>query len=368
MRLEEDTKLDFNDILIVPQRSSLDSRANVSLERVYKFPHSKRTWTGLGIISSNMDTTGSFAMAKELSKHKMLTALHKYYSEDELVDFFINNRDIWDNVFYTIGTSEKDLSKLMSVSLRVYKHFNSNSENDKTSIEEDADALDFFPHMICLDVANAYTQNFVSHLQMIRGLFQNAIILAGNVVTGNMTEELILKGADIVKIGIGSGSVCHTRIKAGVGFPQASAIDSCSYQAHGLNGHICSDGGITCVGDIAKAFSIGADFVMVGGMFAGTDECEGEWIEKDGEKYLKFHGMSSKEAQDKWNGGLASHRASEGKEVPIKSKGSIKDIVQDIKGGISSACTYIGCSKIKDMPKCASFIKVNRQYNKIFGE
>jgi len=368
MRIKEGTALDFDDVLLVPQRSSLDSRSEVVLERTFKFRHSPRVMEDvIPIIAANMDTCGSIAVAKALAKHKMLTALHKFYTEDQLVDFFVENQNIWKNVFYTIGTSTKDLEKLMNVCLKVASkiwNINGKDEDERLEIRKR------FPEMICLDVANAYCESFVAHLKIIRKLFPDTIILAGNVVTGNMTEELILSGADIVKIGLGSGSCCLTRIKAGVGVPQVAAINECSYQAHGLSSRICSDGGVKNVADICKAIAIGGDFVMIGGFFGGVDECDGEWIydEEGNKKAIKFHGMSSKEAQEKWNGGMGNYRASEGKEVVIPYKGPIDNVVQEILGGLRSACTYSGASRLKDLPKCAEFVKVNRTHNKVFGE
>ena len=370
MRIDNDVKLDFDDVLIIPQRSSLSSRSEVDLSRTYKFPHCSRSWSGIGIIASNFDTVGTFEMAKALGKQRMIVALHKFYPVDKLVEFFVENINLWDNVFYTIGANSKDWDKLIQVKEKVAEIIHKES----IYMEENWEAS--FPRMLCIDVANGYQEFFSDWVAKSRKEYPNSIIMAGNVVTGNMTEELILNGADIIKIGIGSGSVCRTRIKAGVGFPQLSAIDECSYQAHGLKGHICSDGGITNPGDAAKAFSAGADFVMLGGFLAGSDECEGEWeyeiTEEDDltnkKKGLRFYGMSSKEAQDKHNGGLSDYKSSEGKCVTVEYKGPVIDILNDITGGIRSCCSYVGCSKIKDLPKCASFIMVNKTHNTVFGQ
>lgn len=342
MRIKEGIGLDFKDVLIVPQRSSLDSRIQVQLTRTFKFRHSQRELQCLPVIAANMDTTGSFEMAKKLASFQMLTALHKHYTVAELVDFFNNNKDIWQYVFYTIGANDKDLEKLQEVIIEL-----------KT-----AD----FPRMICLDAANGYTQNFVEHLKKIRLKFPDAIIMAGNVVTGNMTEELILSGADIVKVGIGGGSLCLTRLKTGVGFPQLSAVNECSYYAHGLNAHVCSDGGIQMAGDVCKALCGGGDFVMIGGLFMGYDENSG----KKENDTLQIHGMSSKRAMELHYGQMASYRTSEGRETSVKLKGSIEPMLRDVCGGVASCCTYIGCSKIKDMPKCAEFTRVNNTYNRMF--
>ena len=359
MRIKDGEYLDFRDVLLVPQRSSLDTRADVTLERTFTF-RSGETLTCCPIIAANLDTVGTFEMAKALAKHKMLVALHKYYPVYALANFYSNYQDS-QYAFYTIGTSLDDFEKLCMVQEKI------------------GESAEDFPELICLDAANAYTGTFETALKRVREKFPRSVILAGNVVTGNMTEELLLSGADIVKVGIGGGSLCTTRIKTGVGVPQLSAVDLCAYQAHGLNGHVCSDGGITCVGDIAKALCAGADFIMLGGYLAGTDECEGEWINRAdyelmdlfgevdytvvNKKYLKAYGMSSKAAMDKYNGGMAAHRTSEGRELEIPAKGPVNDLLQDIRGGLASCCTYIGCLKIKDMPKCAEFIRVKKQYN-----
>ena len=193
--------------------------------------------------------------------------------------------------------------------------------------------------------------------------------MAGNLVGGSMTKELVLNGADIVKVGIGPGSVCETRIVAGVGYPQLSAIDEAAYEAHGIGGLICADGGCTRVGDICKAMAAGADFVMLGGLFAGTDECDGEWtINSSREKQsLEFYGMSSKEANNKYNGGLKDYKAAEGKSITVPYKGKVEEVVREIKGGLASCCTYVGATKIKDLPKCASFVRCSQQENTIFN-
>lgn len=220
---------------------------------------------------------------------------------------------------------------------------------------------------ICIDVANGYSEHFVHHLRRTREAFPDKIIIAGNVVTGEMTEELVLSGADIVKVGIGPGSVCTTRKKTGVGYPQLSAVLECADAAHGLGGHIISDGGCTCPGDISKAFGASADFVMAGGMFAAHDESGGDVIERDGKLYKQFYGMSSSVAMKRHSGGVAEYRASEGKAVTLPYRGPVSDTVSDILGGLRSACTYVGASKLKDLPKRTTFIRVTQQINEVFG-
>jgi len=360
MRIESDIKLDFDDVLIKPKRTALVSRADVDLIRTYTFRNSKQTWSGLSIISANMDSTGTFKMSQSLAKHNMLTALHKHYTVEELVSFFRfynKDKETYDGrIFYTIGMADDDVQKIFEIRKGL-------DEEDRAS----------FPQMINIDVANGYSQNFVDRVKYIRETFPYSILLAGNVVTPNMVEELLLSGADICKIGVGSGATCQTRIVAGVGYPQLSAVIECSDAAHGLGGHICSDGGCVYPGDIVKSYAANSDFCMIAGMIAGTDECSGEWeyadpTDKTSKKInFKFHGMSSKEAQDKWNGGLSAHRASEGKEVKIPYKGSVDDVVQQIKGGICSACSYTGARKLKDLSKCTTFVRCNSTHNKVYG-
>ncbi len=375
-KIIHEIKLDFDDVLIRPKRSKLNSRSEVVLEREFTFPHSTRKLSCVPIMAANMDTVGTFAMAENLRRHKVVTCLHKHYSDELLVNLYSSNIDNIELVFYSTGTSSNDLSKLEKVFSSIQ---NQNG---------------FLPN-ICLDVANGYTEQFVKIARHIRKMFPEIIIMAGNVVTPEMTEELIIHGQiDIVKVGIGSGSVCTTRLKTGIGYPQLSAIMECADAAHGLGGHICSDGGCKTPADVCKAFGANCDFVMLGGMLAGTDCCEGEWeyeyrraiIDNDGEvrdewwqpinpgeknpvkrkKSLKFYGMSSKEAMDKHNGGVANYRTSEGRCVTIPYKGTTEDTIKDILGGIRSACTYIGADKIKDFGKKTTFIRVNDTHNRIF--
>lgn len=220
---------------------------------------------------------------------------------------------------------------------------------------------------ICVDVANGYSEHFVHFVKDVRQKFPSHTIMAGNVVTGEMVEELILAGADIIKVGIGPGSVCTTRKKTGVGYPQLSAVIECADAAHGLGGHIISDGGCTCPGDVSKAFGAGADFVMLGGMLAGHSESGGEIIEKNGKKYKLFYGMSSDTAMKKHAGGVAEYRASEGKTVEVPYKGPVDVTIRDILGGVRSSCTYVGAGKLKELSRRTTFIRVTQQLNTVFG-
>ncbi len=344
MRIETDLKLGFKDVMIRPKRSTLKSRSQVSLEREFTFLHSTTKWNGIPIMAANMDTVGTFEMAIELAKHKLFTAIHKHYSVAEWNTFLATvSLEMYDYIAVSTGTGKNDFNKVIDV------------------ITANPD-LKF----ICIDVANGYSEHFVSFLKQTRKQFPDKVIIAGNVVTGEMVEELLLAGADIIKVGIGPGSVCTTRVKTGVGYPQLSAIIECADAAHGLGGHIISDGGCTTPGDVAKAFGAGSDFVMLGGMLAGHTESGGELMEIDGKKFKQFYGMSSTTAMNKHVGGVAEYRASEGKTVKIIFKGDVVNTVWDILGGLRSSCTYVGASRFKELTKRTTFIRVSEQENRIF--
>ena len=363
MRIENEVKLDFSDVLFVPKRSTLSSRKEVSLERTYQFKHSNTSWRGVPIMAANMDGVGTFEMSVSLSNHGMVTCLAKSYNLD---DFEHNiTRFYSGHTAISTGTSDRDFSKLQTI------------------INTYPDMIQF----ICIDIANGYSEHFGDFVSKVRKLYPSKTIIAGNVVTADMTQELILRGADIVKVGIGPGSVCTTRIQTGVGYPQLSAIIECADAAHGLGGHIIADGGCTCPGDIAKAFGAGADFVMLGGLLAGHDEGGGNIIEEvyetnkviidpvtgerlgkleERKKFVQFYGMSSETAMEKHHGGIAEYRSSEGRTVKVPYNGSVSKTVQDILGGVRSTCTYIGAKSLKDLSKCTTFVRVNKQYNSIF--
>lgn len=346
MRIESDIKLGFKDVMIRPKRSTLNSRSKVSLLRKFQFLHTKSTWEGVPIIAANMDMVGTFEMAKKLSEFQIITAIHKHYTFKEW-SIFMNSVDesILDYIAISTGIGKKD------------------EENLGQIIKE-------FPklHFICIDVANGYAEHFVEFVKRTRNKYPDKVIIAGNVVTGEMVEELLLSGADIVKVGIGPGSVCTTRIKTGVGYPQLSAIIECADAAHGLGGQIISDGGCVVPGDVAKAFGGGADFVMLGGMFSGHEESGGQIIEENGKKFKQFYGMSSETAMKKHVGSIADYRASEGKTVKVPYKGKVANTVQDILGGIRSTCTYVGASHLKELTKRTTFIRVQEQHNEIYTD
>lgn len=345
MRIEYDIKLGFKDVMFRPKRSTLKSRSEVNLEREFTFLHTKKRWKGVPIIAANMDTVGTFAMAIELAKEKIITAIHKHYTIEEWAEFLKDkDQNFHQYIALSTGTGEKDEEKLKKL---LYNH---------PQIE-----------FLCIDVANGYSEHFVQFVKKTRINFPDKIIIAGNVVTGEMVEELLLAGADIIKVGIGPGSVCTTRVKTGVGYPQLSAVIECADAAHGLKGHIIADGGCKVPGDVAKAFGGGADFVMLGGMFAGHDESGGEIIEENGKKFRLFYGMSSQTAMDKHSGGVAEYRASEGKTVKIAYKGAVSETVKDILGGVRSTCTYVGAPTLKELSKRTTFIRVQEQENQIYN-
>ena len=380
MRIEEDVKLDYKDVLIRPKRSTLGSRKEVDLERGFSFRNYQppamtmedirpdyRNWRGIPLMASNMDGVGTFEMANVLAEQKIMTCLVKTYTVPQLVNYFETGGVTPERTNYvamSIGITEADHDKFR----KVY-------EQTDTQLK-----------YVCIDVANGYSERFAAFVKKFRTLYPHVVIIAGNVVTGEMTEELLLNGADIVKVGIGPGSVCTTRIQTGVGYPQLSAVIECADAAHGLGGHVIADGGCTCPGDIAKGFAGGADFVMLGGMLAGHDEGGGDIITKiyetnqvkktnDGffesvyeeKQFVQFYGMSSKAANDKHFGGLKEYRASEGRDVLVPYRGSVMHSIQEILGGIRSTCTYAGAQRLKHLMRCTTFVRCTKQFNDVYA-
>lgn len=354
VKIEWDIKLSFQDVLIRPKRSKMRSRKDVDLNRTFKFLHSNKTWTGIPIVAANMDTTGTFEMAREFAKKKMMVAVHKHYSLEQWHAFMAteekDNAELFQYIAVSSGTSDKDHSKLCEL-LKAYPK-----------------QLSF----VCLDIANGYSEHFAVFISKVRTQFPDHIIMAGNVVTQEMTEQLLLSGADIVKVGIGPGSVCTTRKKTGVGYPQLSAVLECADAAHGLGGLIVSDGGCTMPGDFSKAFGAGADFVMAGGVFSGYEESGGDLIVKGGRKFKQFYGMSSSVAMNKHSGGVKNYRASEGKCVLVPYKGRVMDDCLmgglGLLGGIRSTCTYVGAKSLRELSKRTTFIRVMHHHNTVFGD
>ena len=376
MRIEEDVKLDYKDVLIRPKRSTLKSRNQVHLTRRTNFRNytaplpdnsADYHYSGVPIMASNMDGVGTFEMADKLASQHIFTCLVKTYDANELIDFFNARFDIDDisrteNVAMSIGTSDDDWCKLQNVMALT----NGNLK------------------YVCMDIANGYSDHFAKHVRKVREEFPGLVIIAGNVVTREMTEELILSGADIVKVGIGPGSVCTTRIQTGVGYPQLSAVIECADAAHGLGGHIIADGGCSNPGDVAKAFAGGADFVMLGGMLAGHNEGGGHVItktyttnevdpnaaigtyKKETKEFVQFYGMSSESANDKHFGGLKNYRSSEGRTVLVPYRGEVARTVQEILGGVRSTCTYAGAMKLKQLAKCTTFVRCTQTHNSVY--
>lgn len=344
MRIIYEPALDFSDVLIQPKRSfGISSRDQISVSREFSFLHSDIKYNHTPIIAANMDTVSTFPMAIALEQHGVSTALHKHYDLSELFNFYknVNVDDV--PVFYTMGTSDLEYTKFKEL-------------NKQTKI-----------HHICIDNANGYTERFNNFIKKMRSENPDVLIMAGNVVSPEMTEQLLISGADIVKVGIGSGSVCTTRKITGVGLPQLTATIECADAAHGLGGHICSDGGMTSAGDVVKAYAAGADFVMLGGMLSGHVETGLKPIVENNKTYYEFYGMSSDTAMNKHSGGVANYRAAEGKRVLIPNKGSVDNTIQSILGGMRSACTYVGAKELKELSKCTTFRVVNNQLNTIYG-
>jgi GMP reductase len=342
MRIEEDIKLDYADVLFRPKRSTLSSRKDVELKRTYKFKYSNHQWSGIPIIAANMDGVGKIEVAKNLAKFEMITCLTKQH-DIKTIKRSSEIKEIYPHLMLSTGTSNEDYKRL-NVILKEFSFF----------------------EFICIDIANGYSDHFSKFVNAVREKYPTKTIIAGNVVTADMTQELVMNGADIVKVGIGPGSVCTTRIQTGVGYPQLSAVIECADAAHGLGAHIIADGGCTCPGDVAKAFGAGGDFVMLGGMFAGHEEGGGKKVKKNGSQFIEFYGSSSDTAMDKHYGGLSDYRSSEGKKVQLKYRGKIKDTVLNILGGLRSSCTYVGAPSLKQLSKCTTFVRVNQQSNDTF--
>jgi GMP reductase len=385
MRIEEDMKLDYKDVLVRPKRSTLGSRKEVDLQRGFTFRNYQgptvddyRHYRGVPIMASNMDGVGTFEMADTLAEQGMFTCLVKTYTSNDLIDFF--NTDYFHTQF------KRNRSDYVAMSIGI-------TDDSWGKLQEVTALCEGNLKYVCIDVANGYSERFAQFVRKVRDAYPTLVIIAGNVVTGEMTEELILAGADIVKVGIGPGSVCTTRIQTGVGYPQLSAVIECADAAHGLGGHIIADGGCTCPGDVAKAFAAGADFVMLGGMLAGHNEGGGKVIDKfyktgewrknvhtlegiesttwedaiDRKQFVAFYGMSSDAANTKHFGGLKDYRSSEGREVLVPYRGSVSDTVQDLLGAIRSTCTYAGANRLKHLSRCTTFVRCTQQFNAVYA-
>ena len=344
MRLDNEVKLDYKDVLLKPKRSTLSSRRDVEMTRSFTFRNSKETYECCPIVASNMDGVGTFSMAKVIQEYKMMTTITKTTTIDQ-----------WREA---VGNGIK--LKYVSVCTGTGKLWDKDAEDYSTMQQ----VVKNYPDVkfITIDVANGYHTNFSDFIRTVREEYPDKTIIAGNVVTAEMTEELIINGADIVKVGIGPGSVCTTRTMAGVGVPQFSAVMECADAANGVGGHIMADGGCNVPGDIAKAFGGGAHFVMLGGMLAGHIESEIQAI--DGKR--EFYGMSSDRAREIHGKRKDGYRGNEGRAVILPDRGPVQETIEDILGGVRSSCTYIGARRLKDIPKCASFVRCNQPLNTVF--
>lgn len=339
-KIMPDPKLDFANVLIRPQKSDLNSRSQVDLNVEYNFKYSTMKWNGIPIIAANMDCVGTFEIYESLSESNMITALHKFYTPQDYKKYNENKQLNPDLFMVSIGKSDDSISYLKAVQ----------------------EAVDF--KWICIDIANGYIASYPEYCKSIRDAFPDKIIVAGNVVTSEAVVDLVENGkVDVVKIGIGPGSACTTRIKTGVGMPQLSAIMECSFAADQLGAHIIGDGGITCPGDVSKAFGGGAHFVMMGGVFSGHDENPGDTIEIAGQKYKTFYGMSSSKAMNKYYGETAKYRTSEGRDFKVKYKGPVSNTILDYLGGLRSTCTYVNAKNIPELKEKVKFYQASHQFN-----
>ena len=344
MRLDNEIKLDYKDVLLKPKRSTLSSRRDVEMTRSFTFRNSGETYECCPIIASNMDGVGTFSMAKVIQEYKMMTTITKTTTLEQ-----------WKKA---VGEGIK--LKYLSVCTGTGKLWDDDAEDYSTMQK----VLKSYPDVkfITIDVANGYHTNFSDFVGAVREEYPDKTIIAGNVVTAEMTEELIIQGADVVKVGIGPGSVCTTRTMAGVGVPQFSAVMECADAANGVGGHIVADGGCTKPGDVAKALGAGAHFVMLGGMLAGHNESEVEV--KDGKR--EFYGMSSDRAREVHGKRKDGYRGNEGRSIILPDRGPVKETIEDLLGGVRSSCTYIGARRLKDIPKCASFVRCVQPLNTVF--
>ena len=357
MRIIEEEQLDFCDLMISPKRSTLNSRSEVSLFRDFEWKSidgkTKNTLNCIPIIASNMATIGTPRIAKILAKRGFMCALEKHIPYKDLVDLYT------------------DLESLAQCD-GLDKHTYTQRIMPSVGLKEDPIFLTqlntiFKVTCVCIDIPNGYIPQFIEQVKTVAKLLPNALIFAGNVVTGDICQDLILAHGLVPKCGIGPSAVCLTREKTGVGRPQASTVIECADACHQVDGFCCSDGGCQSVGDIAKAFGCGADFVMLGSMFAGCEEAEGGVIYIDNKPHKQFYGMSSNLAQERHFGGRRPSSTSEGREKYIPVVGTLDSILDDIEGGIKSLMCYIGARKLKNIPKNCTFYKVRHQLNMKFA-
>lgn len=367
MQIIDSVQLDFSDVLIKPRRSSIDSRSKVDITREYKFKWCPYVIKGTGIMQANMGTIGNFNVSRKMLNNGLFACLHKYHNINDLIDFYKElidkGDDTWRRCLLAIGLRDDGIDKLRTL-------------NEKLGVQVG----------VKFDVPNGYIPQVKEKVIELRKEFPEMFIMVGNVVTSDITEDLILSGADCVAVGIGPGGQCLTREQTGCGRPQLSAIIECADAAHQVGGMVCGDGGITCPGDLGKAFGAGADFIMIGSMFAGTLEADGDIVSKwiftgeyepadDGsgfephlelKEFKKFYGMSSTLAQETFGNGKPKYRASEGRVTLVPYAGDIDGVIEELLGGLRSTMTYIGAWKLKNIPKQCTFYKVHNQLNRTY--
>lgn len=387
MLIHNDIQLDFDDVLIAPQTTTINHRGEVDIIREFKY----LDVCGVPVISANMTQTGTFDVASKLLENDYFATLHKFYKAEEIIEFIQSQKrkNILNGLIDCCGEymgNEKNL--FVTVGKR-----NWDEEFKKIeTIYEQTGAL----VSVLLDVPNAYIPEIVDCVKQLREFMneQNChggLIAVGNVCSGDETQKLILAGANFVKVGIGPSPVCDTRIKTGCGRPQLSAIIECANAAHQVNGYIIADGGFKTNADFCKALVAGADICMSGSMFAGCEEANGKIVEKcfrtneydidygydysltefanpepgkpkfEFKQFKEYYGMSSFRAQRENYGKVTTTGTSEGVECKlVPYTGPIQNTINDINGSLRSCGSYIGAKNIKSFSRQGMFYKVNR--------
>jgi len=316
----------FDDILLIPSYNHYESRRLVDLSVTDK---SGKLTLALPVMSSNMDTVTESEMANFMSDKGGIGVLHRFMSIERNVLEFKNCRA---TTFVSVGCGDKEFER--AIALR------------------DAGATFF-----CIDVAHAHAKYVGRTLKRLREQLGDACIMAGNVATYAGADYLASCGADLIKVGIGGGSVCSTRVKTGFGVPMLSSIKECAR----VDRSIVADGGIKAPGDIVKAIAFGADFVMVGGMLAGTRPTPGPVLTKeDGRQVKEYRGMASREAQDDFIGGMPEWKTAEGVAVEVPFRDDADAVMADIIGGMRSGLTYGGSDTIRELQRKLDYLVVSQ--------
>ena len=333
-KIDREIKLDFKDVLIKPKPSSTPiTRADVNLNVNYGH------FTGVPLIISEMVSIGTYKIAKALKDQNIITFIHKEYSSKEHIENLSYFEDT-SHIGLSVGIKKNEISKIKSV------------------LKERSVGF------INLHIANAYAnlQGIEKTIKSFKDDFPDIPLSAGMVCTPNITKFIAECGADIIRVGLGSGAACKTRSEVGVGFPQLSAVKECKNMADIYKKPIISDGGIVTAGDVAKAIGIGASYVVLGRIVSGSEECD-NIVEKYGQKYVNFYGLGSTRQYETHGISEKEYRPNEGRELFIPVKGSVNNIINQIKGGLRSACTYVGTTELSELYNNSSFIRVNNQIN-----